>query len=109
MGWRTLRRRRVPQTARVAAMARRAVLRRWNRPSGDEADGGGRAVVEVVPAEELVEDDLVEGAGDAHAGQDAWPEQAVGIGIGHPPPPRVADLTPWWGANPAVSGGWRGG
>ena len=42
---------------------------------GDEADGGGRAVVEVVPGQELVQDDLVEGAGDADADQDAGPEQ----------------------------------
>src|SRR4029450_12228377 len=45
---------------------------------GDEADRRGRAVVEVVPAKELVEDDLVERSGEADADQDAWPEQGGG-------------------------------
>jgi hypothetical protein len=42
---------------------------------GDEPGRRGRAVVEVVPAEELVEDDLVQGAGETDADQDGRPEQ----------------------------------
>src|SRR5215217_5605553 len=67
---------------------------------GDEADGGGGAVVEVVPGEELVEDDLVEGAGEADADQDAGPEQgeAGGAASGHP-------ITSSWSGSHAIEEG----
>jgi hypothetical protein len=56
---------------------------------GDEAGRQGRAVVDVVPPEELVEDDLVQGAGETDAGQDGRPEQGrTGTRGRFPPPPR---------------------
>jgi hypothetical protein len=56
---------------------------------GDEAGRWGRAVVEVVPAEELVEDDLVQGAGEADADQGGRPEQGRAVTRGQvSPPPR---------------------
>jgi hypothetical protein len=43
----------------------------------------------VVPGEELVEDDPVEGAGEADADQDVRPEQGRAVTRGQlPPPPR---------------------
>src|SRR5829696_4637306 len=79
---------------------------------GDEAGGEGRAVVEVVPGEELVEDDLVEGAGEADADQDAWPEQGRAAGarrrqVHHLLGGRVP-RQPGVETGP-VSGGWPGG
>src|SRR5215213_6118626 len=80
---------------------------------GDQAHGGGRAIVEVVPGEELVEDDLVEGAGEADADQDAWPEQgraAVATVVGHSTTSSAGGSHTTRGRKPApVSGGWRGG
>jgi hypothetical protein len=74
------------------------------------AEGGG-AVVEMVPAEDLVEDDLVEGTGDPDADQHAGPEQRSSRATGghSTTSSSKAALTPSGGANRRLSGGWRGG
>ena len=74
-----------------------------------EAGGWGRAVVEVVPGEELVEDDLVEGAGEADAGEDARPEQGRSIARGHSDHLLGRRVPRHRRGQTGVSGGWRGG
>jgi hypothetical protein len=76
---------------------------------GDETHRGGRAVVEVVPAEELVEDDLVEGAGEADADEDTGPEQRRSITRGHSDHLPERRVPRHRGGQTGVSGGWRGG
>ena len=76
---------------------------------GDEAGGWAGAVVEVVPGEELVEDDLVEGAGDADTDEDTGPEQALAAISAHSPTSSWGGSHATQGWKPAVSGGWRGG